>query len=173
MPSNNFPYLKEFVYGGIDGCVTTFAVVAGATGANLHSGIIIVLGFANLIADGFSMSVGNFLSVKSDLAQKSGLGETIPAKTPLQTAGATFASFLVMGIIPLLAYVFSYFNVLDSAYLFFISSSLTVLAFLIIGFLRSHVTKTSILRGITETLLLGGIAALLAFFIGDFLERML
>jgi hypothetical protein len=51
-----FLYLKEFVYDGIDGCVTTFAVVAGATGAGMNSGIIIVLGFANLIAGGFSMS---------------------------------------------------------------------------------------------------------------------
>lgn len=58
-------YLGEFVYGGIDGCVTTFAVVAGSVGAGLDSGIIIVLGFANLFADGFAMSVGAYLSTKS------------------------------------------------------------------------------------------------------------
>ena len=59
-------YLGEFVYGGIDGSVTTFAVVAGATGANLDSSVVIILGFANLIADGFSMSVGNYLSKKTE-----------------------------------------------------------------------------------------------------------
>jgi VIT1/CCC1 family predicted Fe2+/Mn2+ transporter len=59
-------YLGEFVYGGIDGCVTTFAVVAGAVGANLDTTIIIILGFANLIADGFSMSVGAYLSSQSE-----------------------------------------------------------------------------------------------------------
>ncbi|HKK88587.1 MAG TPA: VIT1/CCC1 transporter family protein, partial [Saprospiraceae bacterium] len=58
-------YLGEFVYGGIDGCVTTFAVVAGAVGASLESSVIIILGFANLLADGFAMSVGAFLSAKS------------------------------------------------------------------------------------------------------------
>ena len=58
-------YLGEFVYGGIDGCVTTFAVVAGAVGAGLNSSIIIILGFANLFADGFAMSVGAYLSTKS------------------------------------------------------------------------------------------------------------
>ena len=57
-------YLGEFVYGGIDGAVTTFAVVAGAVGAGLDNSIIIILGFANLIADGFAMSVGAYLSTK-------------------------------------------------------------------------------------------------------------
>ena len=59
-------YLGEFVYGGIDGSVTTFAVVAGSVGAGLDSSIIIILGFANLLADGFSMSVGAYLSAKSE-----------------------------------------------------------------------------------------------------------
>ncbi|MGH9856666.1 MAG: VIT1/CCC1 transporter family protein, partial [Acidobacteriota bacterium] len=59
-------YLSEFVYGGIDGAVTTFAVVAGATGANFSVKVILVLGFANLIADGFSMSVGSYLSTESE-----------------------------------------------------------------------------------------------------------
>ncbi|MFH1409366.1 MAG: VIT1/CCC1 transporter family protein [Nanoarchaeota archaeon] len=58
-------YLGEFVYGAIDGAVTTFAVVAGATGAALSSGVVIILGFANLIADGFSMAVGNFISERT------------------------------------------------------------------------------------------------------------
>lgn len=59
-------YLGEFVYGGIDGSVTTFAVVAGAAGAALDSPVVIILGFANLIADGFAMSVGAYLSTKSE-----------------------------------------------------------------------------------------------------------
>ena len=60
-------YLGEFVYGGIDGSVTTFAVVAGSAGAGLPGSVIIILGFANLIADGFSMSVGSYLSKKSEM----------------------------------------------------------------------------------------------------------
>jgi len=59
-------YLGEFVYGGIDGCVTTFAVVAGSVGAGLDSMVIIILGFANLLADGFSMSIGAYLSARSE-----------------------------------------------------------------------------------------------------------
>lgn len=60
-------FLTEFVYGGIDGCVTTFAVVSGASRAGLPSTIVIILGVANLIADGFAMSVGSYLSAQSEL----------------------------------------------------------------------------------------------------------
>lgn len=59
-------YLGEFVYGGIDGSVTTFAVVAGSVGASLDTAVILILGFANLIADGFSMSVGAYLAAKTE-----------------------------------------------------------------------------------------------------------
>jgi VIT1/CCC1 family predicted Fe2+/Mn2+ transporter len=61
-------YLGDFVLGAIDGCVTTFAVVAGVAGAGLTQGptIVIILGLANLLADGFSMAVGNFLGTKSE-----------------------------------------------------------------------------------------------------------
>ena len=58
-------YLPDFIYGGIDGSVTTFAIVAGVTGASLSPKIVLILGFANLFADGFSMAVGNYLSTKS------------------------------------------------------------------------------------------------------------
>jgi len=54
------------VYGAIDGIVTTFAVVAGATGAQLDLSVVLILGFANLFADGFSMSIGAYLSSKSE-----------------------------------------------------------------------------------------------------------
>ena len=59
-------YLPEFVYGGIDGSVTTFAVVSAVMGASLSSSIVLILGFANLFADGFSMAVSDYLSVKSE-----------------------------------------------------------------------------------------------------------
>ena len=59
-------YLRDFVYGGIDGAVTTFAVVAGSVGANLSARIVLILGAANLIADGFSMAASNFLGTKAE-----------------------------------------------------------------------------------------------------------
>ncbi|MCZ7644412.1 MAG: VIT1/CCC1 transporter family protein [Planctomycetota bacterium] len=59
-------YLRDLIYGAIDGAVTTFAVVAGVAGAELAGGIVIVLGLANLFADGFSMAVSNFLGTRAD-----------------------------------------------------------------------------------------------------------
>ena len=169
----HFTYLKEFVYGGIDGSVTTFAVVAGATGAKMDTGVIIVLGFANLIADGFSMSVGNYLSEKSDLAAADKLITIQKRLTPLRTAGATFISFFIMGLIPLLVYVFNYLNGTKTDHLFTYSCVLTGISFLFIGLLRSHVAHTNWLRSVFETLLLGGIAAVLAYYVGSILERMI
>ncbi|MEK7672460.1 MAG: VIT1/CCC1 transporter family protein [Patescibacteria group bacterium] len=64
-----YAWVPDFVYGGIDGAVTTFAVVAGVEGASLSVTVILILGFANLFADGFSMSVGKYLSDKANLEQ--------------------------------------------------------------------------------------------------------
>lgn len=63
-------YLRDFIYGAIDGTVTTFAVVAGVAGAGLPPHVVIILGFANLIGDGFSMAVGNFLGARAEQQQR-------------------------------------------------------------------------------------------------------
>jgi len=62
-------YLREWVYGGIDGAITTFAIVAGVVGADLSSRVILILGLANMIGDGFSMAAGSFTSVKTERDQ--------------------------------------------------------------------------------------------------------
>jgi VIT1/CCC1 family predicted Fe2+/Mn2+ transporter len=62
-------YLRDWVYGGIDGAVTTFAVAAGVAGANLPSKVVLILGFANLLADGFSMAVANYSGTKTEREQ--------------------------------------------------------------------------------------------------------
>jgi VIT1/CCC1 family predicted Fe2+/Mn2+ transporter len=59
-------YLRSVVYGGLDGIITTFAVVSGVAGAKLGSGVILILGISNLLADGFSMATGDYLSTKSE-----------------------------------------------------------------------------------------------------------
>ncbi|SHH21232.1 VIT1/CCC1 transporter family protein [Thermosipho atlanticus] len=59
-------YIGSAVYGASDGIVTTFAVVAGVVGAQLDPKIVLILGFANLFADGFSMAIGDYLSEKSE-----------------------------------------------------------------------------------------------------------
>jgi VIT1/CCC1 family predicted Fe2+/Mn2+ transporter len=218
-------YLGEFVYGAIDGSVTTFAVVSGSVGAGLDSSVILILGFANLLADGFSMSVGAYLSTKSELAnfekhkrQEYWEIENIPEseveevreiyrnkgftgdlleqvvatitsdkdrwvdemmtgelemmeerKSPVMIGGVTYLSFILIGIIPLIIYVLDIFDKFQGDP-FFWTCFLTAVAFIFIGFLKTYVTQTSIWRGILETLILGAIAAFVAYFVGDILE---
>ena len=59
-------YLRDWIYGGIDGTVTTFAIVAGVVGANLSVGVLLILGFANLLADGFAMAASDYTGTKSE-----------------------------------------------------------------------------------------------------------
>lgn len=59
--------LRDVIYGAIDGSVTTFALVAGVAGAGLSPFIIIALGLANVLADGFSMAAGNYSGTKAEL----------------------------------------------------------------------------------------------------------
>lgn len=221
-------YLGEFVYGGIDGSVTTFAVVAGSAGANFDSSVVIILGFANLLADGFAMSVGSYLSSKSgqqtyekhrkieyweienmpeeekkeireiykekgfqgklledivsvitsdkdrwvDVMMKEELKMIEESKSPFFTALMTYLSFIAIGFIPLIAYVADYVSQSGSSHLFLISCFLTSAAFIIIGYLKSFLNNSSRVKGILETLLLGGIAAAVAYFVGNVLEKM-
>lgn len=222
-------YIGEFVYGGIDGSVTTFAVVAGSAGANLDSSVIIILGFANLIADGFAMSVGSYLSNKSekenyekherieywevdhlpekekeeireiyqakgfegelleqvvdvitadkdrwvDVMMKEELNMTKADKSPFAMGAMTFVSFVLIGLIPLVAYIWDYNSDEGSRNLFGISILLTSLAFIGIGWLKSYVAETSRIRSIIETLFLGSAAAVLSYFVGSFLENLI
>jgi vacuolar iron transporter family protein len=223
----NKDYIPEFVYGGIDGAITTFAVVAGAEGASLGLSVVVILGIANLIADGFSMSVGNFFSTKAeqdsferhrqieywevenlrekeieeireiyaakgfegklledvveviisnkdvwvDTMMKEELEMVKSDKTPYKTAGMTFISFIVVGSVPLLSYVFAGTGYALQEDLFLYSCILTAVALGIVGSFKSIVTEKNMFVGISETLLLGGLAALLAYFVGDILEK--
>jgi VIT1/CCC1 family predicted Fe2+/Mn2+ transporter len=160
--------LPEFVYGSIDGTVTTFAVVAGALGAGLSSAIILILGFANLFADGFSMAVSNYLSKKSeiDLDKKN----RDYRKSPIKSAFVTFVSFIIIGFIPLLFFVLSLFfpSLIDKAFLY--SAILTGFSFLIIGSVKGIVTGKHKIYSAFETFFIGGIASVIAFVVGHFLR---
>ncbi|MEX2405422.1 MAG: VIT1/CCC1 transporter family protein [Candidatus Paceibacterota bacterium] len=156
-------YLPEFVYGGVDGTVTTFAIVAGTVGAGLSSAVVLILGFANLFADGFSMAASNYLSESSE--EDLGRGE----QKPLRTAFATFFSFVVVGVIPLLPFVIEYAGVVFPQSAFIYSSILTAIAFLLIGAARGKVAGKNSIATALITLCIGGVAAVIAYYVGDIL----
>jgi VIT1/CCC1 family predicted Fe2+/Mn2+ transporter len=219
-------YLPDFVYGGIDGSVTTFAVVAGVTGASLSPTIVLILGFANLFADGFSMAVGNYLSAKSrkeysdkirkseehsvinipeeeteeireifsqkgfsgrqlddaveiitsnqdiwiDTMMKDEFGIFEDHTSPIKSALATFLSFNVIGFIPLLAYVLSYFSNSFRGNTFTLSVILTSVAFFIVGSIKGRIVGVRWFFSGFETFLIGGAAAVIAYIVGYLLR---
>ena len=157
-------YIAQFVYGAFDGIVTTFAVVAAASGAGLASNVVVILGLANLIADGFSMGASAYLSHTSERKR--------PKKTSSYRLGfATFLAFLTVGFIPVLPYLIDVVLGLDAAVhtLFIISSIMALVAFLLLGIAKAGASKASLRRSVTETLLLGVTAAVLAYVVGDVL----
>lgn len=170
-------FIGEFVYGWIDGIITTFAVVAWATGWNLNVNVILILGFANLIADGVSMSVWNYLSTKAEIARYTKENWYAPKDiiAPLLTATATLVSFILVGFIPLLIYVLQAAGAVEltNRSLFWGASVLTGVGFLLIGIIKSRVTETSMIKSVFETLSLWVIAAILAYYVGFFLEKII
>jgi VIT1/CCC1 family predicted Fe2+/Mn2+ transporter len=97
-------YIRDLVYGAIDGLITTFAVVAGVSGGGLPARAVLIIGASNLLADGLSMGVGNYLGIRSQegarRAQNLPEEEALPARHGL----ATFAAFVAAGVLPLFAY---------------------------------------------------------------------
>ena len=91
-------------------------------------------------------------------------------KKPINAAIATFVSFLVIGFIPLVSFVFSPLSPFIANNAYVLSVILTGIAFLIIGALRSVVTQESMVKTSLETLLIGGIAAVIAYGVGYFLQ---
>lgn len=169
--------LREFVYGGMDGAVTTFAVVTGAAGARLDTSVILILGFANVLADGFSMAVGSYLSEKSDQDLSNSKGDTTADdhESPLAASIATFISFILVGFVPLSLYTIDYIFSLELATntLLIASVSLTLLAFMVIGYLRGVITKISRTRAVLESFGLGAAAAIISYVVGNILERII
>ena len=168
-------YLGELVYGAIDGTVTTFAVVAASAGAGLSPLIIVILGFANLIGDGFSMGASAYLAAKSKRDLKTKNNEQTGGESPLGDGVATFTSFVIVGFVPILAYVTDAVFRLGIAKetLFLVSTILAGLAFVAVGLLKARITHTGRVRAASETLLLGAIAAGLAYGLGYVLEKAL
>jgi VIT1/CCC1 family predicted Fe2+/Mn2+ transporter len=223
--------IENFVYGAIDGAVTTFAIVTGVVGASLSPTIILILGFANLLADGFSMATGNYLSIKTqnefaqrerkkeeweienrideekqeirDIYAKKGfkdelldeivriitsrrkvwvdtmmreeLGLIEEKYSPLNSAINTFVGFSVIGIIPLVPFIFVYLSgsniSISNALLYSILA--TAVSFFLIGSIRGKVVDKPVLGSGLNTLLIGGIAAAVSYSIGYVLSSIL
>lgn len=157
-------YLGDLVYGANDGIVTTLAVVSGVTGAALSTRVILILGFANLFADGFSMGASKYLSARSTARAENRPG---PAEAA-QHGGATFGAFVIAGSIPLIAYLLPWLG--DDRFAWAVA--LALLALFVIGAGRALVTDRSWPRAGLEMLAIGALAGLAAYGVGAFLSSL-
>lgn len=226
-------YFKEMVYGGVDGTVTTFAVISGFSGAAISSDmatqlsfvIVLLFGLANLFADAISMGLGNFLSVRSEKDQyqimrdkektllqnnptteREETVEIMLAKgfsredantlaliysknedywldfmmaneyelsdprgdNPILTGFITFGSFLVFGAVPILPFVF--LGDASATMAFQVSTAGTFLSLILLGLLKWKMVGTSLVRSLSEIVLVGSVAASIAFLVGTFFK---
>ncbi|HEY4518540.1 MAG TPA: VIT1/CCC1 transporter family protein [Candidatus Paceibacterota bacterium] len=162
-------YIKEIVYGANDGVVTTFAVIAGVAGADLSTSIVLIIGFANIFADGFSMAASDYLGTKSECEAKEGtVAECEPAHI-WRSAWYTFWAFAVAGVVPLIPYLLG----MSVTGAWRLSVATTVVGLFLVGAMRSHYTKKHFVTSGLEVLLVGGAAAVIAYFVGAFLKGLI
>lgn len=165
---NRADYIRDVVLSANDGIVTTFAVVAGSLGASLSPSIVVILGLANLFADGLSMSTGAYLGVKSEIEFEQNSGQkTKIGNRPLLNGIVSFISFGVAGFIPLMSYIFKFQNA------FTISVVLVANSLFTVGIFRGIVSNKHILKTAFENLFIGGISAVIAFYVGELAKRYL
>jgi len=156
-PSGFGHYLRDVVYGALDGAITTMAVVAGTAGAALSPKIGVILGLANLVADGLSMGASNYLGLKSELEQA---GRSVAEEAPWRHGLATTAAFVVVGALPLLGYLLGPWlgaGVLQT------SAALTAVALLAAGAVRAPFVRRSVWRSAVEMLVIGAVAGAAAY----------
>ena len=152
-------YIRDLVYGANDGIITTFAVVAGVTGGSLSTIAVLIVGVANLAADGVAMGVGNLLAIRSHESALAAAGQPEEEAYPWKHGMATLVAFVLAGAIPLLPYMFP---VPDSARLA-ASTLLTFASLFAVGAARAVVTLDRWWKAGIEMLLLGGVVALAAY----------
>jgi VIT1/CCC1 family predicted Fe2+/Mn2+ transporter len=158
-------YVGDLVYGANDGIITTFAVVSGVTGASLAPRIVVILGVANLLADGFSMGASNFLALRSKDAALRAVGSASLEPFPLRHGLVTFGAFVVAGVVPLGAYMF---GLGDLA--FPVAVVATLVTLFGVGASRALVTDGGWIRSGLEMLVVGAVAAGVAFWVGGFVS---
>lgn len=157
-------YIGDIVYGANDGIITTFAVIAGAAGAGLSSSVIIILGIANLVADGFSMGASRYLSLKSEQAVAGAEHDRSASYDGI----ATFIAFVTAGCLPIIPFLIP--AAADNA--FEVSAAATATAFFLVGASRSFVIQKHPLIAGLEMLIVGGIASAIAYGIGSWVETL-
>jgi vacuolar iron transporter family protein len=157
-------YIRDLIYGANDGVITTFAVVAGVTGGTLQPAAVLVLGAANLLADGLSMGVGNYLGIRSDERVRE--AQQLPEQEafPARHGAATLLAFVTAGAVPLVPYM----TVGIGTHRFLWSTCMSLAVLFVVGASRSRVGAGRWWTNGLEMLGLGMIVGAVAYGTGAF-----
>lgn len=164
----NTHLIKPAVFGATDGIITTFAVVASVAGAGLSPSIVLIMGIANMLGDGVSMGLGDFLGERSERLALNNK----KIKGVWQTGLVTFLAFVTAGIFPLLPYIFQalgMFEVQENQFGMSIISTMLTLFF--VGSLRTVIIPRAWWKNGLEMLLVGSAAASVAYLFGYLVDR--
>jgi VIT1/CCC1 family predicted Fe2+/Mn2+ transporter len=161
-------YIRDLVYGANDGLITTFAVVAGVTGGGLSPRAMLIIGSANLLADGLSMGVGNYLSIRSHESALAAQDRPEEEASPARHGLATLAAFVVAGVVPLVPFALG----AAPGTGFVWSVAFTFAMLFTVGALRGLVTIDRWWMGGLEMLLLGLAVAIAAYGSGLLASRL-
>jgi VIT1/CCC1 family predicted Fe2+/Mn2+ transporter len=152
-------YVRELIYGANDGIITTFAVVSSVAGGGLSLRVVLIIGTANLLADGLSMAAGSYLSIRSYESVRAAQALPEEEAFPFRHAGATFLAFIAAGAVPLVPYAIPMFPV-DR---FGSSITLTLLAMFAVGASRAFIANVRWWNAGLEMLGLGVAVSALAY----------
>lgn len=158
-------YLRDLVYGALDGVITTMAVVAGTAGAGLSARVGVTLGLANLVADGLSMGASNYLGLKTELEQTA---RSVAAEAPWRHGLATIAAFVLVGAVPLLGYVAASLLRIPALAP---AAALSTLALLTTGAARAPFVRRPVWLSALEMLIVGVVAGGAAYAVGALANR--
>lgn len=177
---NGLFHSPDYTQGGVDGLVTTFAVINGAISAGMRLNAVIILGIINILADGFSIACSKYLSAKTeeDIAKKKDPGfKRYPS--PLSSAITVFFSFAIAGMIPLIPLVMKYythgnvvyreksvFDAFSDTY-FVMMFTFTLLSLFLLGYVKGSIDGYDPRKTGMEVLTIGSIATMIAMFVGS------
>lgn len=166
--------LRAAVYGANDGIVTTFAVVSGVAGAGLPIRVVLILGVANMIADGLSMGLGDYLGEVSERRAIRKNGKRVATASVWSTGITTIFGFICAGSLPLLPYMLTALGGEVRGLSLFQQSTISAgVALFIVGASRTRFTSGVWWRNGLEMLLIGAVAAIASYLLGDVLGALL
>ena len=151
--------LRSAILGGVDGIVTSFAIVAASDVGELGKRAVVVVGFASLVADAGSMAASEYLAVSANRALQGN-----PKLRPLLAGVTCFAAFATCGLVPLLTYLLTS-SLLSSA-------SFSVTALVLLGAARAKVADEPLVRTFVQTAALGSAAGAVAYGVGLLSHRL-